>query len=580
MFTIQNLVLPHLNSLPPEKMYIRGEYWLNRNSKQLNILKGKHSDLGTYFNCLSVKVWKIDCDIQTINLLIKGQGKLHIEFVHHNCHDQEIVVAEQQLDLNTLHEQIIPLYFWQSLNEGLVYIRLLGISDATIDQLAYVTHQPPKTSVRLGAVITHFNRQPYVCQAAQRIEQELLSDPNYKNIKLIIVDNSQNLNLSFESNNIKIIKNKNVGGSGGFTRGLLELKDRNFTHCCFMDDDASCDIEALRRTYAFFSYAKKDIKWGLSGNLLIDQYPDLIHEAGATFYRGRYISVGHHLNATNLNDVTWINQNGDRGNYGAWCYFAFTISDIAHYAYPFFVRGDDIFFSIQNNLKIESINGVCTWIDDFSVKDSPITRYLAARATLTITLLQNKMSLSRFIKIFWNLHRGALNAYLYDSCTALEESVLDVLKGPQIYFDDINGTKFREKLNPLQKAEALTTPSRDVKFDHPKKTESGFQHIIRKLSFNGLLIPSFFFKQRTVLQPKAYGASSSQIFAYKNIYYLDRSIDKGLICTYDKIKVIKHLITRCIITTKIIANYKGISDKYQSKLDNMTSENFWRKIFM
>lgn len=260
--------------------------------------------------------------------------------------------------------------FGKNLNEGLVYIRMFALTDATIDKIAYATPQLPNTEVKLGIVITHFNRQPYVCRAAKRIEQELLSDKNYSNIRLIIVDNSKNLNLEEKSENIQVIKNNNVGGSGGFTRGLLELKDNNFTHCCFMDDDASCDIEALRRTYAFFSYAKTDIKWGLSGTLLLDQQPELIHEAGATFYRSRVIPIGHHLNATNLNDVNWITHNGGQGNYGAWCYFAFAISDITHYSYPFFVRGDDMFFSIQNNLKITSINGVCTWIDDFLLKES------------------------------------------------------------------------------------------------------------------------------------------------------------------------------------------------------------------
>lgn len=578
MQIIQNHTLPQLNSLPPDSMYLRGEYLINRTESQINLLKGEKCDFGTYFNSLAVKVWKQDCDIRNIILLIKGSGKLKIEFIHRNTANREVVADEILLTLDRTNEQTIPLQFWKNLNEGLVYIRMFALTDATIDKIAYATPQLPNTEVKLGIVITHFNRQPYVCRAAKRIEQELLSDKNYSNIRLIIVDNSKNLNLEEKSENIQVIKNNNVGGSGGFTRGLLELKDNNFTHCCFMDDDASCDIEALRRTYAFFSYAKTDIKWGLSGTLLLDQQPELIHEAGATFYRSRVIPIGHHLNATNLNDVNWITHNGGQGNYGAWCYFAFAISDITHYSYPFFVRGDDMFFSIQNNLKITSINGVCTWIDDFLLKESPMTRYLGLRSLLTITILQNKMSLSRFIKIFYQWHRALLNSYLYASCSAIEESVLDILKGPRIYSDDIDGSVFLAKIKPFQKTETLNIPPSDVKFDHPHIKESSIHRFLRKISLNGLLIPSFLFK-KTVLQPKAFSASTNQIFAYRNIYYFDPVKNKGMICSHNKIKIIEHLIKRGLIILKIIFNYRNISKKYNNDLIEMTSEHFWRNRF-
>lgn len=578
MYTIQNFILPHLNNTSPENMYVRGDYWLNREHSQLHILKGRRADFGTYFNSLSIKAWKLDCEIQNLSLAINGQGQLYIEFIHRNNDNREIITAEQLLDLDEQSECVIPLHFWQSLNDGLVYFRILAISDVRIDQVAYVTQQTPRSIVKLGAVITHFNRQPYVCRAARRIENELLTDPKYKNIKLFIVDNSQNLNLDIKSTNITIIKNKNTGGSGGFTRGLLELKDRGFTHCCFMDDDASCEIESLRRTFAFFSYAKTDVKWGLSGTLFIDRYPGLVYEAGGTFYRGRCMPVGQNLNVTNINDINWLNNNHNERNYGAWCYFAFSLCNITHYSFPFFVRGDDIFFSLQNKLKIININGVCTWIDDFSLKESPMTRYLGLRGALTIPFLQNSMSLSRFIKIFWQWHRGALNAYLYGSCSAIEESVLDVLKGPQVFYDDIDGSGFRSRIKPFQQMESLSISPNDIKFDIPKDREKGIQKLIRKLTFNGLLIPSFMFK-KTVLQPKSFGARSSQIFAYKQVYYYDPSQNNGFICEHNKMIIFKHLFVRFAIIAKILFTYHVASTKYKRELTRLTSEQFWRNIF-
>ena len=50
--------------------------------------------------------------------------------------------------------------------------------------------------------------------------------------------------------------NPNTGGSGGFTRGIMETRDDEYengiTHG-FMDDDVELLIESLYRLYAFLS---------------------------------------------------------------------------------------------------------------------------------------------------------------------------------------------------------------------------------------------------------------------------------------------------------------------------------------
>lgn len=48
--------------------------------------------------------------------------------------------------------------------------------------------------MKLGVVITHFNRKQYVVPAIQRIESQLLNDPQYEGkIDLVVVDNSKNI---------------------------------------------------------------------------------------------------------------------------------------------------------------------------------------------------------------------------------------------------------------------------------------------------------------------------------------------------------------------------------------------------
>ena len=97
--------------------------------------------------------------------------------------------------------------------------------------------------------------------------------PRYQdNIGLTVIDNSQNISRD-EAQGITLIPNNNLGGSGGFTRGLLHLKDEgSFTHCLFMDDDASCEVESIRRCYHLLQFAVTE-RFAVSGVLMRELEP-------------------------------------------------------------------------------------------------------------------------------------------------------------------------------------------------------------------------------------------------------------------------------------------------------------------
>lgn len=69
---------------------------------------------------------------------------------------------------------------------------------------------------------------------------------------------------------VRYIPNKNCGGAGGFTRGMLEaVKLKKFTHVILMDDDIFLEPEVLERTRCFLSVLKKEYEDAeLAGSLL------------------------------------------------------------------------------------------------------------------------------------------------------------------------------------------------------------------------------------------------------------------------------------------------------------------------
>lgn len=72
----------------------------------------------------------------------------------------------------------------------MLYLALEAHCDGEITAGYLGAHSQQANQVRLGIVITHFNRKEYVLPAIKRIREELLHDPAYAGkVSLIVVDN-------------------------------------------------------------------------------------------------------------------------------------------------------------------------------------------------------------------------------------------------------------------------------------------------------------------------------------------------------------------------------------------------------
>lgn len=136
--------------------------------------------------------------------------------------------------------------------DGRLYFHWHSLEPSVVTDFGFMTYSDTNPELRLAIVITTFNREQAVLSMLQRIHEKLLSDKTFGNrITLYVVNNGEDFSIpSFE--NIVYLKSENLGGAGGFSRGLIEVKTRGREQfCLFMDDDASCEIESLKRTYHF-----------------------------------------------------------------------------------------------------------------------------------------------------------------------------------------------------------------------------------------------------------------------------------------------------------------------------------------
>jgi len=547
----------------------------DNDEKKITLFKGGNLTTDTYFNSLSVGIWKKYTNIDTVYLKIKAKGKFKFKFMLHRLNKEHVILFSKVLEIE--NELIIPLRFWKKISEGMLYFSLVSLTDSEFYSANYLTADTPINDVKLGIVVTHFNRKDYVLPAMKRIQNELVNDIRYKsNIELIVVDNSQNITED-ESEGATIIPNLNLGGAGGFTRGLLYLKDNNFTNCLFMDDDASCEVESIRRTFALQQFTDVN-KFAIAGALLRELESYRMFEKGARF-TGICEPLKSNLDMRNIHDLLEAEEE-EKIDYGGWWFFSFKISEIENYAFPFFVRGDDSLFSLMNNFDICTMNGIACWGDDFGFKHGVMQNYLDTRYHLVHGIQFLDYSPKNILKRNFLYFLNQLMGYNYSSAKAINLAFEHVLEGPEFWKKNMDMSNIFPILGQISKDEKLEKLDvSELDCSYGTAGESFFRKFVRKITLNGNILPSFLYKNKILFHEKSFGCDSRVIFRYKKVLYYYSPKKMGYIVEYNQKSFFRELIKNLELSIKFYRNFHKIKKQYKDELPHLTSENFWREVY-
>ncbi|RUM58122.1 MAG: glycosyl transferase [Marinomonas sp.] len=576
---IQNIIWPSFDLGIQEELYIRKNSYakIHLNEKKVSLGDFGKVYLDTYFNAFQINSWKKNANLDDLTLTLKGKGKVMVTVSVHRLHVAHQTLAEAELTL-TPEGVELDIDCWKELTDGLLYFSVEGECGSEFHGGFYSTNTPTQRDVKLGLVITHFNRKPYVIPAIKRLSENLLAKEAYQDkVSLTVIDNSQNITTE-EAGLARVIKNPNLGGSGGFTRGLYELINTGgYTHCLFMDDDASCEVESIIRTIHILEYATNpDI--AIAGALLRELEPYRLFEKGAKF------SIGGHplksgLDMRSVHDLLLADQTLEKADYGAWWYFAFPIEKVEHLAFPFFVRGDDIMFGLMNEFEIETYLGISCWGDDFSLKDGPMPRYLDTRQNL-VQNARLSTSMTQQLKLILKLFLGALFSYNYASASSVTLAMKHYMKGPDFWRENMDMASIRAEVNshPCQEKMQPINPSDfDLAFIpiHEKKLTK----LLRLLTLNGFLLPKRLIKRKTVFHEKGFKAWVRMLYRHESVLYYYAPLELGYVAHHNKAQFFSELKQFIVTFTQLIKNYKSLQSAYQREIPKLTSYQFWENIY-
>jgi len=582
---IQRLVLPTSSGLGlPESLYHAGR---NRavfrtDDGAAELYPGGSIDFFSYFNAFTPGHWRQAIDSASIGLRLVCSGELAVSVRLHRSKSTDSSVVERKFECPQTGEFLLEGVFaglGAVLSNEIASVTVSSEQGGVVHALDWFTTQQPHPDTKVGIVITHFNRQQWVLPAVERFKRDLLSDPDFSNrCELVVVDNSQNLELE-EAPGLVRVPSHNYGCSGGFAKGLSYLAESgNFTHAVFMDDDATCEIESIKRIVNFYQFSRQE-RLAISGALFCEPRFDRIYEAGASWTHTwqpkfeKLRPVGR-----NLLKLT----RGNRGaTYGGWWCFGFPLRRDLKWPFPFFVRGDDLTFSLSNEFHVTSPLGIACWAESFDGKDSAALKYVDARMHTMPPLVFGTCGLVALLRILNKICLSCLESYRYAAAEIFLHGVQDSLGSEHYWLANADGSGYRSRYAGLFSEESygyLPGGGGQIVW-RAKFKESLVRKAVRYATLGGHLLPRFLLPSRRLLTLKSWSVPNHNIFPHYHIRIQDPLTGRSWDTERDTPRLLRILWRMLVVDLQVARAYLFHRDKYRRIYDNLSTRASWEKIF-
>ena len=582
--TLQSLMWPEFGICAEPDLYVRteGAVALSGSRRELRFASGGQAAFSTWFNLFNLEKWQRECGLASLGLCLQGAGEFELSvFVVPDHSSKSRAFCEYvtfpkagpekgllRVDLSHLLQQ-----------QGALMFELRAMGPGHLTEAGWQTQDAPKRQPDLALAVTTFRREAEVARTVERFSAFRAASWMKAHVQMIVTDNGQTVDLD-PPEGVSIVPNENLGGAGGFTRGLLEARARGASHCLFMDDDASIHMESLERTWMLLAYAT-DPRTAIAGAMISEQHRWAIWENGALFhtrcwplYMGTDLREPADMVEMEIRATRPVPENF----YGGWWYFAFPVEQAKHLAFPFFVRGDDVSFSLANEFNILTLNGVVSFQESFTEKESPQTWYLDLRSHMAhhLSLPALDVGAKGVLKIaIWFFLRNLPRMH-YDTLAAINLAMEDVMRGPDFFDENADMATRRADLKALTRDEAWQPLDPRRPLPPIRKTPPSWAaRQVMKLTLNGLLIPGFSRLGRKITLEAPNRGHIGYVWGAAEITIVNADQDKYYTVRHSKGAAWREIRRFAANARMFLKEYDRLAAVYRERYDSLTSEAYW-----
>ena len=610
---LQELLFPSSALGADQEMYFRTVGKYDEKAQSVSLRKGQTLSLDTYFNCFSIEKWMKYTLLTDLTLELSLRGTFRIQLLR-------LHIVGGQIQREPLGEHMhsgdaaLPLPADASA-KGVYAVSLTALEDACEylgGQYVCSTDECSLRPIDIAIDICTFRREPFIERNLKLLNESIIENPAcalHGHLDVFISDNGQTLDISaLSGEHIHIVRNKNVGGAGGFTRGMIEIlsdqKNHPRTHALIMDDDVLINPDALIRTYRLLRMLRPEF-YGktIAGAMMRLDHRFIQHESGA-FWNGKYTESAHpFLDMRKIESVlSNEDETEDKVSFNAWWYSCIPLEKISldNLPLPIFIRFDDVEYGLRTGSDILTLNGVCLWHEPFEYKYSSSMDYYHMRNGLIINAF-HRPDINGFKAALEMIHMALSNLvrYRYGNIDLILRAADDFLKGAEYHMTVDAEALHRELMAASQKflpPEQLSVPfdqeifdecyrrfdpplervlrgEREIKVARSRSPKAQFKRIVRWATMNGLLLPAG--KRTYIVHPVMNHTSS--FFRKSAVLNWDPIGKKGFVSTRSVKKSFSLLFRTAFLALKLTLGHQKAAESFRRQKTVLTGIDFWKK---
>lgn len=578
---LQRSLLPARDMAEP-LLYVRESGAINRDDAVARLSSDAVLSFDTTFGMFHAGRWRrlTNVDVLTARVFASGSGRAEVVSM---ARGREQVIASADLSEPSVDLHLGSL---RHSEHGVLFVRVVATGQCEVHRVEWRTDTVRSREVRLNLSITTFNRQDYVIPTVKKVLGLVRSlDDLRGRVRILVVDNANNVDFREPpSDDLTVIPNRNLGGAGGFARGLMWLRREGWaSHVLFMDDDINLETESLVRTVALFSYAR-DPKLCVHGAMLSEERQWMQFEAGSRYLWRSLYPLRALGQEDDLRDRRLVLRDAreQRFAYSAWWYTAFPIDITRDNPMPVFVRGDDVAFGLMHTGRhTVTLNGVVVWHADFHLKNNPSSLFYEMRNFATIdTLVFDRHRWWHLGQRFLALSFRNLFGFRYSSAEYMIRGMRAYLAGPDALaqvdhaalHDELRKVSEEKPapLSPEHAAVAMSTPL-------PKPVRLiGF--VLSLPLLGGFLLPASL--RSTALRTAPIDSRAVGLaLRHDRILYRHDRLPEGFVCERDRARFFALWRDVFSVLGSLARSYGRLKREYRAAYPSLVSDASWQRRF-
>ncbi|MET3705841.1 galactofuranosylgalactofuranosylrhamnosyl-N-acetylglucosaminyl-diphospho-decaprenol beta-1,5/1,6-galactofuranosyltransferase [Arthrobacter sp. UYEF6] len=598
---------PQAFSSPTKEAHV--EDFLSRFST--SVRSGERVSFGSYFNAFPASYWRRWTSVEKIRLHVRTQGTGSVIVYKSNARG-----SLQRVDTRRV-EGISENFFELSLapfgDGGWYWFDLVAGSEPLV--MLDAEWQGPAAESQPGSVtlqITTLNKTDFCLnnlrllaesgEALEHVHEILIVDQGSQ--KVADAEGFGEVRDSLQGK-LRIINQSNLGGSGGFARGMFEAVENGSDYVLLMDDDVVVEPESIIRLLTFADRCKTPT---IVGGHMFDLYNrTVLHTFGEVVNPYRFqpalpneeMILGHDFMSSNLRQTSWLHRRCDVDYNGWWmCLIPTKVIREIGLSLPLFIKWDDSEYGLRakaHGVPTVSLPGSAVWHVSWIDKDDLVgwQAYFHARNRVVAALLHSPYEHGgRVVRESQYIDVKHLVSMQYATAHGRGWALEDILKGPEALRDLLPSKlpQIREMMSGY--SDSVFCPDPDEfpapKMDKPPRRGHGISQ-----PSNFSLLP---WAAKTMIRQLASPVSGSSaerpqatVAHQDNRWWRMAQYDSAVVSNAegtgaswyrrDPKQLRKMLAESARLHAELLKDWPELSRKYKAAMHDLTSMESWGKTF-